>query len=104
MKEFDKDLEIELKYNNCSRSFRYYYYRIKPKQLSFWDNLFHNHWKQLQHACGESWNPCIDPERYWDYISKLHTLDDVNKYLASEATKIIEYRNKLIETKLVFPY
>lgn len=104
MKEFDKDLEIELKYCNCSSSFRYYYYRIKPKQLSFWDNLFHNHWKQLQHACGDGWNPCVDPERYWEDISKLNTLNDVNKYLASEATKIIEYRNKLMETKSVFPY
>ena len=104
MKHYPSNLKIELSYSQLTGNYRYYYWRIKPSELSFWNRLFNNAWHQLFHACGDDWNPCFSPKRYWDDIDNLKTVEDIEKYIEREWNKIQIERNILIENKLKFPY
>ena len=102
--KYDENLKIELFWNQETSKLRSYYWRIQPKQLSWWNRLFHNSWQQLEHACYDKWNPYFYPADYWDGLSKLETVGDVIKYREAEWNKIQIEREKYIKYKIKFPY
>lgn len=102
--KYDENLKIELCWIQETTNLRSYYWRIQPKQLSWWNRLFHNSWEQLEHACNDNWNPYFHPTDYWDGLSKLETIGDVIKYRETEWNKIQIEREKYIKNKLRFPY
>ena len=77
--KYNNNLEIELDWEavQCYSTIRYYYYRIKPNQLSLWDRLFHNSWKRLEKSFDDHWNPCFHPEDYWEYLHNMKTFKDL---------------------------
>jgi len=104
--KYNNNLEIELDWEavQCYSKMRYYYYRIKPNQLSLWNRLFHNSWKRLEKAFDDHWNPLFNPEDYWKYLYNMKTFGDVKIFKESEWNKIQQYRKNLIDNKKVFPY
>lgn len=101
--KYDKNLKIELSWERWTRDIRSYYWRICPKQLSWWNRLFHNPWHQLQKACDDDWNPCFSPEDYANYITKLKTVGDIMRFKESEWNKIQIEREQYIKYKIKFP-
>lgn len=100
--KYNKDWKVEFSWEPVG-SYRYYYWRIAKQELNFFQRIFCNPWRRLEHKCCDEWNPCISPTFYKENIQPIKTYGDILRYEESEWAKISETRKRLIEIGSVFP-
>lgn len=89
---------IELSYSDICSNMRYIYWRIKPKELSFWKRLFKNPWRRLERHVFGNWNPIWSVFDYKECnVQALKTYSDILNFEDREWDKIIDYRQEMIE-------
>lgn len=114
MKKFDDNLLIEYKVKHpvciANADWRYVYYRIKPKQLNWWDRIFNNGWKKMWKACWDGDKLKIFTLKSFKKISGFTTYGEVRKYImeqivtcASNKQEIIEYRKEMAKKGEIWP-
>ena len=77
--------KLQFCYETCASN-RYFYWRINPKEMTLWDRIFKNPWRQFMHECLGELNPCYDPERYKKELSHIKTYEDALRYYRQQKT------------------
>lgn len=91
MKNYDKykKCKIEIDYENfCCNTYRKFYWRINPKELSFWDRIFlHNPWRIFKHALLGDLNYLYTIKNYNEQLKNIVTYEDAVNYQRGENAK-----------------
>lgn len=103
MKNYDKykKCKIEIDYESiCRDTYRKIYWRIDPKELSFWDRIFlRNPWRVFKHALlliGEL-NYLYTIKDYNEQLKNIVTYEDAVNYQCEENKKATNKHDYYVE-------
>ena len=99
-------------YSNCSIQIyfepspiksRQIFWRINPKELSWWDRIFNNPWCKLYHQCMYHMNPYFSTHEYKNYgIKYLKTYADVRNFIAEEEKKAQDEHDEYVSKGIIW--
>ena len=79
------------------------WWRICPSELSLWDRLFHNPWRQFYKECYGDLLRYFNPTEWREEISQLKTYKDAIEYQSKQYELNDDYRRKQIDDGVIWP-
>ena len=105
-----KDCKIELMYQTLTTSddLRYYWYRIVPSELPFFQRIFRNPWycayKFSEYSLSGNYRCyAFSVDDYYKYIEPLRTYGDAVSFISEQYDKVEAHKKEMIEKHRIWP-
>ena len=92
----DIQFSYEWVFGSCTKpdDYRFIYWRIRPDEMTWWDRIFKNPWRQFRHAAGIGLNDIYSPRRFKEELSSIKTYEQALGYQNKQQRLIKEYYRK----------
>ena len=92
---------VEFALEESTSSLREVFWRINPKELSWWERVFKNPWHKLYHSCFYHMSPFFGTKEYMR-VKRLKTYSDVINYIKEEEQKTQKEHDECVDRGIIW--